>query len=186
MSKLTSLLATSFAALTLSLFVAAPAPAASTEEIFRELRQVKALLDLANHDYDGHRHKAVGDVHKALEALEHHFHHHHASQPQNKPAQKTATNTQPKPAPAKPAPAKPAPAKSTQPKKPQETAVSTQPHPHHHHEKQAKSDHQLREARKLLQNLEKQLASSDDIRHQKALIDVAKAVEQIDVALKIR
>src|SRR5262249_47877629 len=54
------------------------------------------------------------------------------------------------------------------------------------HEDQAKSDAQLRDARKILKVVELQLAASTELHHQKAAADVAKAIEQIDVALKIR
>ena len=54
------------------------------------------------------------------------------------------------------------------------------------HEDQAKSDAQLREARKILKVVEAQLAASGELHHQKALVDVAKSVEQIDLALKVR
>jgi len=53
-------------------------------------------------------------------------------------------------------------------------------------EEQAKSDEQLREARKLLKVVEKELATSSGEHHQKALADVARAVEEIDIALKIK
>jgi hypothetical protein len=80
------------------------------------------------------------------------------------------------------------------------TLEATVPHHHHQaqptakpvvkepavHEPQAVSDAQLREARKVLKTVEAQLASSTELHHQKALVDVAKAIEQIDIALKIR
>jgi hypothetical protein len=54
------------------------------------------------------------------------------------------------------------------------------------HEKQWKSDDQLKHARKLLKEAEKRIASKGDQKHQAALGDIAKAVEELDVALRKR
>jgi hypothetical protein len=59
--------------------------------IIKELRQTHHLLELANHDYGGHRVKAAQEIHKAVQILAHGFH---------KPnAKKAAVGVQPLPAP---------------------------------------------------------------------------------------
>lgn len=54
------------------------------------------------------------------------------------------------------------------------------------HEKQWKSDDQLRHARKLLKEAETHLAGKGGGKHQDALANIAKAVEEIDIALRKR
>ena len=54
------------------------------------LHQAKTLLDTAIHDYDGHRAKAVGEIHHAIHELSPHHHKaNHANQA--KPANETTT-----------------------------------------------------------------------------------------------
>src|SRR5262245_65362650 len=43
--------------------------------ILADLHQAKLLLDIALHDYHGHRAKADHEVHKAIHLLEHGHHH---------------------------------------------------------------------------------------------------------------
>jgi hypothetical protein len=54
------------------------------------------------------------------------------------------------------------------------------------HEKQWKSDDQLRHARKLLKEAETHLSGKGGPKRQDALADIARAVGEIDVALKKR
>jgi hypothetical protein len=54
------------------------------------------------------------------------------------------------------------------------------------HEKQWKSDDQLRHARKILKEAESHLAGKGGAKHQEAIAHIAKAVEEIDVALRKR
>lgn len=50
------------------------ATSSTTSEVVTELHQAKALLETAIHDYDGHRAKAVGEIHHALHELTAHHH----------------------------------------------------------------------------------------------------------------
>lgn len=47
-------------------------PAQNHGELLTALHQAKTLLDTAIHDYDGHRAKAVGEVHHAIHELSQH------------------------------------------------------------------------------------------------------------------
>jgi hypothetical protein len=116
------------------------APAlANAADTHEELYHAKHWLEKADHDYDGHRAKAVEEIRAALKKLGHDPNAHAAK-----------------------APAEPV------------------------HEKQWKSDDQLKHARKLLKEAEKRLAANSNEKHQEALGNVAKAVEEIDIALKKR
>lgn len=51
---------------------------------------------------------------------------------------------------------------------------------------QAQSDAQLQQARGQMKTIEAQLSKFDGPHHQKALVDVARAIEQVDRALQIK
>ncbi|HKI35613.1 MAG TPA: hypothetical protein VKA46_27400 [Gemmataceae bacterium] len=71
------------AALTVALVLADPASAASNKgpspfaAQIKELHDVKVLLEMANHDYKGHRAEAVKHIGHAIHALEMGHKHHH-------------------------------------------------------------------------------------------------------------
>jgi hypothetical protein len=48
-----------------------------THEIIAELKSAHKYLEMANHDYKGHRAKASHDIMQAIHELEKHHHHHH-------------------------------------------------------------------------------------------------------------
>jgi|SRR5579872_3062398 len=70
------------------------AAANAHSELVTALHQAKTLLDTAIHDYDGHRAKAVGEIHHAIHELTPHAHHKHAAAPAAK-AEKPAATTIP-------------------------------------------------------------------------------------------
>jgi hypothetical protein len=51
-----------------------PATTGANTEVLTALHQAKTLLDTAIHDYDGHRGKAVGEIHHAIHELTPHGH----------------------------------------------------------------------------------------------------------------
>jgi hypothetical protein len=51
---------------------AAAAGKAQEKGVVQELKSAKALLEKADHDYQGHRARAVHEIHEALKALGHH------------------------------------------------------------------------------------------------------------------
>ncbi len=109
-------------------------------ELVTALHQAKTLLDTAIHDYDGHRAKAVGEIHHAIHELS--PHHHKATHSNAKPANETTT--------------------------PGET--------------QAQSDARLKQSLQILSGLQGQMPKH----HAKATGHVEKAIEELNVALKIK
>lgn len=126
-----------------------------------ELHKAKSILEKADHDYDGHRVKAIGDIEKAIHAL-----HHHSG---------TAGKSE------KPTASKPE-TPATKPREKPEGKGGKEP--------QTKSDSELREAMQILVEVEKQLhqnhAKGGGEHHAKAAKDVERALEQLHDALKIR
>jgi hypothetical protein len=113
--------------------------------ILKDIHGTVALLNAANHDYNGHRAKAVHYLKEAAHALEqsphHHAHHHH-----------TTTVKAP--------------------------AV---------HEDQKVSDAQLRAAvQQIKADMTVVAALPASSHHQKALVDLAAAIKELDVALTIK
>lgn len=119
-----------------------------------ELHKAKELLEKADHDYNGHRERAVEDINKAIHTL-----HHHAGK-----AGKSEKGEEKKPEEKKPEGGK--------------------------KEPQKKSDEQLREATKILEEVEKQLhekhAKGGGEHHKKAAEDVKHAIVQLTDALKTK
>src|ERR1700721_3053679 len=136
---------------------AAPAKAAAnsstTSEVVTALHEANTLLDTAIHDYDGHRAKAVGEVHHAIHELS--SHHHKSTNGATTPAAKVAAKE------AKPA----------------NGAATTTPG-----ENQAQSDKQLKQALEILSGLSGSLPKN----HAKASGHVQTAIEELNVALKIK
>jgi hypothetical protein len=62
-----------------------PAPPAQFAGTVKELHEIIQVLEVAKHDYDGHRAAAVHEIHKAIRAL----HPHHKPPVATKPAPKT-------------------------------------------------------------------------------------------------
>lgn len=118
-----------------------------------ELHKAKGLLERADHDYDGHREKAIEDINKAIRTL-----HHGEKGEKGEKGGKSEKH---------------------EPKKGEGGK-----------EAQKKSDEQLREAVKILEEVEKHLhekhAKGGGEHHGKAAEDVKKAIVQLDDALKKR
>jgi hypothetical protein len=114
-----------------------------------ELHKAKELLEKADHDYDGHRVKAIEDIEKAIHTL----HPHHAGK-----------------------------GGKSEKHEPKKSEGGKEP--------QKKSDGQLREAMKILEEVEKQLhekhAKGGGEHHHKAAEDVKHAIVQLHDALKVR
>jgi hypothetical protein len=125
-----------------------------------ELHKAKGLLEKADHDYDGHRVKAIRDIDEAIHTL------HHAGKGGKREEKREE---------------KPGEKKEEKPGEKKEGGGK---------EPQKKSDHELREAMKILEEVEKQLhanhAKGGGEHHAKAAKDVKHAIEQLADALKVR
>jgi hypothetical protein len=120
------------------------------------LREVFVMLADANHDYDGHRAKAVGQVKDALKILD------ASIMKRGSPAEKAITAAEERMAKA---------AVAARDKGPQDV------------EAQKASDDQLRKARELLHKVHGALAES---KQHKPAEHVHHAIEELDIALKVR
>jgi hypothetical protein len=121
-----------------------------------KLKSAKKLLEEANHDYQGHRARAVHAIHQAIREIE------HKGKGIGKHAPTTPANAAAKAAVRA--------AKASAPKTP---AV---------HEAQAASDTQLRAAEQLLLKAQAELSTG---RHPKASAHVQTAIQELEIALKI-
>jgi hypothetical protein len=126
------------------------------------LKQAKALLEEANHDYQGHRAKAVHAIHEALHELEHH---HHAA---GTAGAKANPQVQAAKAAAKAAHA---------------TAAKNGAGTNGVHENQAASDQQLQSAQQLLAKVQTELSSG---KHPHALAHVQTAMKELQTALTVK
>ena len=114
-------------------------------ELVTALHQAKTLLETAIHDYDGHRAKAVGEIHHAIHELTpHHKHVANAEKAAEKPANGAATTTP--------------------------------------GENQAQSDKQLKQALQILSGVGGQIPKH----HAKAAGHITTAIEELNIALKIK
>jgi hypothetical protein len=124
--------------------------------MLHELHQAAKLLEKVDHDYDGHRKAALAEVHKAIKGMQHHGQHQHGGQHLTSAGgQQSGGKGQ------------------------------TGQHRRHQHEKQGNSDAQMKEARTLLENVEKHLHQG---RHGHGHMgkEIRHAIHQIDQGLKAR
>jgi hypothetical protein len=105
-----------------------------SEQVVKELHHAKHLLEEADHDYHGHRARAVKDVSEAIHELSHGEKHHAGTEPKGGK------------------------------------------------EPQKESNHQLREAIKILDHAKSQLHHEH---HKKALHHVEEAIKQLHEALEV-
>ena len=122
------------------------------------LRSAKKLLEEANHDYQGHRAKAVHAIHQAIGEIEHHGAKTGVKQTTANPAAAVAK-----------ANVRAATAKTNK-----TPAV---------HESQINSDVQLRAAQELLVKVQSELATG---KHPKAIAHVQLALQELQIALQIK
>jgi hypothetical protein len=121
------------------------------------LKSAHKLLEEANHDYQGHRAKAVHAIHQAIREIEHHSGKGAVKHTQSAPAKAAVKATVRA-------------AKATTGKVPPV------------HEAQAASDTQLRAAQQLLLKVQAELSSGT---HPKASVHVQTAILELQTALKI-
>ena len=123
------------------------------------LKMAKQLLEGANHDYKGHRAKAVHAIHQAIAEIEHHHHKGTGKQAPTSPAAAAAKAN----------------AKALHSQAAAKTPIV--------HEAQAASDTQLRAAEQLLVKVQSELATG---KHPKAIAHVQLALQELQVALAIK
>ena len=133
---------------------------AKQHQVITELKATRALLEKANHDYDGHRAKAVHEITHAIHLLEHGKHH-----PNPQAANGNANGNKPTAAGGKKA--KKAAGNAAKPKEPQ-----------------GESDKQLKHAIEILHRVEKQLHGQGQ-HHHHAAEAIHKAIHELHVALKV-
>jgi hypothetical protein len=127
-------------------------------QIIHELRETRALLRKANHDYKGHRVAAVHQITKAIHLLQHH---------KGKPKQAATV-------------AQGGAGKNTGTAKRGLGANSNQ-----QREPQEVSDRQLRHALKQLRHVVQQLEHRTGHHHREALHHVKKAIHDLEKALQV-
>lgn len=123
------------------------------------LRSAKKLLEEANHDYKGHRAKAVSAIHKAIVEIEHHG--------VKTGVKQTAAN----------------PAAAAAKANARAVAAANGSKTPAVHESQVNSDVQLRAAQELLVKVQSELSTG---KHPKALAHVQLALQELQVALQIK
>ena len=134
-----------------------PKAAAAKEQEAVTLKNAYVLMAIADHDYDGHRVKAMHEVEEAIKRIDHTL-----MKDGGKGNQVVVTEDEIATA----------------------KAAFKAKHEGKHHEGQGHSDVELREARELLVKVHETLGASK--KHPKAHDHVAKAIKDLDVALKIR
>ena len=132
------------------------------KKVAAELHAAKALLEKANHDYHGHRAKAVHEITHAIHLLEHGKH----------PA-KTTSSTAGEQSTAQTKP------KSAGPKK------SKAKNHKGKHKPQSASDAQLKQAIDMLQAAHKNMSTGKQKHHDKAAELIQKAIHELHAALKV-
>lgn len=143
-----------------------PAANANTNEVLTGLHQAKTLLETAIHDYDGHRAKAVEELHHAIHELTPHNHNNNNS---GNKGHKTGANVA--------GAAKGNAANAAKGNAAGGAKQTTTPG-----ETQAQSDAQLKQALQLISGLSGQIPNT----HPKAETHLKNAVGELNAALKIK
>jgi hypothetical protein len=154
--------------------------------VIQSLQSVKMILEKADHDYQGHRAKAVMEVSAATRALEHHAAANNAANP-NQPGGSVrpgiSTNgQQPKTSPKQNPTGNAGSSSAQTPKTPtgQNSSGTTPKEP------QPESDNQLRQALQQLKAIEGQLKGEQGGGRARAAACVQKAIQELDAALTVR
>jgi hypothetical protein len=134
---------------------------AKQHQVIAELKAARALLEKANHDYQGHRAKAVHEITHAIHLLEHGKHH-----PNPQTAAGNGNGNKPTAAGGKKG--KKAAGNANKPNEPQ-----------------GQSDAQLKHAIEILHKVEKQLHGGQAQHHRHAAEAIHKAIHELHTALKV-
>jgi hypothetical protein len=130
-------------------------------QVIAELKSARALLEKANHDYQGHRAKAVHEITHAIHLLEHGKHH-------PNPQAATGNGNGNKPVAAGGKKGKKGAGNANKPNEPQ-----------------GESDAQLKHAIEILHKVEEQLQGGQAQHHHHASEAIHKAIHELHTALKV-